>query len=698
MTKSIRDTAVDRLTEKQAKEELAALAEEIAAHDIAYHQKDSPEIDDAAYDALRTRNEAIERRFPQLLRSDSPAKSVGAAPARGFRKITHTVPMLSLGNAFTGEDVSDFIDGIRRFLKLEPDEAVEVTAEPKIDGVSFSARYEKGKLTVAATRGDGSVGEDITANLKTIKTLPQVIKGNVPDLIEVRGEVYMTKSDFKIMNETQEENGAKVFANPRNAAAGSLRQLNAAITAERPLQIFCYAYGALEGAGWETHWDFLMQLEQWKFPVNERTTQCKSVEEMLHAYRKLGEERATLPYDIDGIVYKVNRKDLQTRLGFVSRAPRWAIAHKYSAERAETILEKIEIQVGRTGVLTPVAHLTPVTVGGVVVSRATLHNEDEIARKDIRVGDAVRIQRAGDVIPQIVEVIAEKRPQNSAPYVFPSTCPVCDSLAIREEDEAARRCTGGLICPAQAVQRLKHFVSRDAFDIEGLGGKHIEAFFADGTITSPADIFTLADRDKKSLTPLRAREGWGPKSAENLFASINSRRTPSLERFIYALGIRQVGQATARLLAQAYGTYEAWRDAMLAAQDQDSDSYKDLINIEQIGSSVATDLIAFFAEAHNRDVLDALIQEITVEAADKPDIASSPIAGKIVVFTGTLETMSRSEAKAQAQSLGAKVAGSVSKKTDIVVAGPGAGSKLKEAQTHGVRIVTEAEYAALIGS
>ena len=697
MTNSIRDIAVGNLTEKQAKEELAALAGEIAAHDIAYHQKDAPNVSDAEYDALRVRNDAIEHRFPKLTRPDSPTKTIGAAPARGFRKITHTVPMLSLGNAFTGEDVSDFIDGIRRFLKLEPDEAVEVTAEPKIDGVSFSARYEKGKLTVAATRGDGTIGEDITANLKTIKALPQIIKSNAPALIEVRGEVYMTKNDFLAMNKAQEEKGAKIFANPRNAAAGSLRQLDPAITAERPLQVFCYAYGALEGAGWETHWDFLMQLEQWKFPVNERTTRCKTVEEMLHAYRKLGEERATLPYDIDGIVYKVNRKDLQTRLGFVSRAPRWAIAHKYSAERAETILEKIEIQVGRTGVLTPVAHLTPVTVGGVVVSRATLHNEDEIARKDIRVGDAVRIQRAGDVIPQVVEVIATKRPKNSVPYTFPSTCPVCGSHAIREDDEAARRCTGGLICPAQAVQRLKHFVSRDAFDIEGLGGKHIEAFFADGTFASPADIFTLSDRDKTSLTPLRAREGWGPKSAENLFASINNRRVISLERFIFALGIRQLGQATARLLAQAYGTYEAWRDAMIAAQDEDSDAYKDLINIEQIGSSVATDLMSFFAESHNREVLDALLEQVTIEASAKPDATSSPIAGKIIVFTGALETMSRSEAKAKAQSLGAKVAGSVSKKTDLVVAGPGAGSKLKDAQAHGVRVMTEAEYASLIG-
>jgi DNA ligase (NAD+) len=698
VTKSVRDISVDQLTDKQAKKELAALATEIAAHDAAYHTKDTPEISDAAYDELRKRNDGIEKRFPKLARADSPSKSVGAAPARGFGKITHTVPMLSLGNAFAEEDVSDFVDGLRRFLKLEAHENIEVTAEPKIDGVSFSARYEDGKLTLAATRGDGAVGEDITANIKTIKNLPQTIKGDAPTLIEVRGEVYMTKDDFLAMNEAQEEKGAKIFANPRNAAAGSLRQLDPNITAERPLNVFCYAYGALEGMDWEAHWDFLMQLERWGFPVNERTTRCATVDEMLNAYRKLGEERAGLPYDIDGIVYKVNRKDLQTRLGFVSRAPRWAIAHKYSAERAETVLESIEIQVGRTGVLTPVAHLEPVNVGGVIVSRATLHNEDEIARKDIREGDAVLIQRAGDVIPQVVEVISDKRPKGSTPYRFPQLCPICESLAVREGGEAARRCSGGLICAAQAVQRLRHFVSRDAFDIEGLGGKHIESFFADGTITNPADLFTLADRDKTSLTPLRAREGWGPKSAENLFASIDERRTISLERFIYALGIPQVGQATARLLGQSYGTYDAWRDAMIVAHDSESETYKDLINIEQIGSSVAADLGAFFAEKHNRDVLTALSAQISIEAAARLDTAASPIAGKTIVFTGTLESMSRGEAKAQAQALGAKVAGSVSKKTDIVVAGPGAGSKLKDAQIHGVRVMTEAEYARLVSA
>ena len=698
MTKSVREIAVDDLSEKQAKEELKSLAGEIAQHDISYHQNDAPEVTDAEYDQLRQRNDAIEKQFPKLIREDSPNRTVGAAPARGFKKVAHSVPMLSLGNAFTEEDVTDFVDGIRRFLKLQADEDIEFTAEPKIDGVSFSARYEDGKLTVAATRGDGTEGEDITANMKTVKGLPHTIEGKAPALIDIRGEVYMTKADFLAMNATQEKKGSKVFANPRNAAAGSLRQLDPNITAERPLKVFCYAYGVLEGMSWDTHWDFLMQLEDWGFPVNERTTLCASVEDMIKAYDKLGAERANLAYDIDGIVYKVNRKDLQERLGFVSRAPRWATAHKFSAERAETVLEKIEIQVGRTGALTPVAHLKPVTVGGVVVSRATLHNEDEIVRKDIREGDSVIIQRAGDVIPQVVEVVTSKRPKASKPYNFPGQCPVCGSLAIREEDEAVKRCTGGLICPAQAVQRLKHFVSREAFDIEGIGGKHIEAFFKDETIKSPADLFTLEQRDKSSLTPLRAREGWGSKSAENLFASINNRRTIALDRFIYALGIPQVGQATARLLAQSYGSYEAWRDAMVAAQDQESEAYKDLINIEQIGGSVAADLVGFFAEQHNLDVLSALTKEIKIQDAQKPDTSSSPVAGKTIVFTGTLETMSRGEAKAKAQSMGAKVAGSVSKKTDLVVAGPGAGSKLKDAQSLGIQVMTEDEYLAFIGA
>ncbi|MBD24329.1 MAG: DNA ligase (NAD(+)) LigA [Candidatus Marinimicrobia bacterium] len=694
----MRDIAVSQLTEKQAKEELAALSKEIAAHDIAYHQNDSPDINDAEYDYLRERNGELELLFPNLARTDSPNKRVGAAPARGFRKIVHAAPMLSLGNAFKDDDVKEFIRSIQRFLKLGFDENIEVTAEPKIDGVSFSARYENGKLTTAATRGDGTIGEDITANLKTINTLPQVIANNAPALIEVRGEVYMSKDDFQKMNESHERKGLKLFSNPRNAAAGSLRQLDPTVTAERPLQIFCYAYGALEGVEWKTHWDFLMQLEKWGFPVNDRTTRGNTIDEMLDAYRALGAERSTLPYDIDGIVYKINRKDFQDRLGLISRSPRWAVAHKYSAQQVETTIEKIEVQVGRTGVLTPVAHLTPVTVGGVVITRATLHNEDEIIRKDIRVGDSVKIQRAGDVIPQISETIAIKRQGNSVPYPFPSNCPVCGSLAVRKEGESARRCTGGLICPAQAVQRLKHFVSRDAFDIDGLGSKHIEAFFADNTISNPADIFTLEDRDRTFSTPMREREGWGSKSVENLFATINSRRSVTLERFIYALGIRQIGQSTARLLAQSYGTYENWCDAMVDAQNKESEAYQDLINIEAIGELVAADLIAFFTEEHNRNVLKTLSDQVIIISAVQSEILSSPISGKTIVFTGTFETMSRGEAKAQAQNLGAKVASSVSKKTDIVVTGPGAGSKLTKARDYGVKVMTEAQYIDFIKS
>ncbi len=688
-----RDIPVADLTEKQAKSELQALAKIIGEHDVAYHTQDAPTVSDAEYDALRKRNDAIEKRFPDLVRADSPSKRVGAAAGGGFKKVNHAVPMLSLGNAFADEDVADFVERIRRFLDLGEDEKVEMLVEPKIDGLSFSARYERGRLVVAATRGDGSIGEDITANIKTIKEIPDFIMGDVPKVIEIRGEVYMTKSDFQAMNERQAATGGKIFANPRNAAAGSLRQLDSKITALRPLKAFTYAWGAVEGAiTWKTQWEFVQLLKSWGFPVNPRAFVRDSVAGMLKEYEKLGSDRAGLPYDIDGIVYKVNRLDWQKRLGFVSRAPRWAIAHKFSAEQAETQLENIEIQVGRTGALTPVAHLTPVNVGGVMVSRATLHNEDEIARKDIRVGDTVIIQRAGDVIPQVVEVKLDQRPKTSKAFAFPRKCPVCGSLAVREEDQAVTRCTGGLVCPAQAVERLRHFVSREAFDIEGLGEKNIEAFFADDIVRSPADLFKLK-RDK-----LAGREGWGDKSIDNLLAAIERRRTISLERFIYALGIPQVGQATARLLAHHYGSLAAWEQGMTAARDEESDAFRELTSIEQIGPAVATDLIGFFAEKHNRDVLAALRKAgVTAEDFVRPDTSNSPIAGKTVVFTGTLEKMGRTEAKAQALALGAKVAGSVSKKTDYVVAGPGAGSKLKEAETLGVKVLTEDEYLELIG-
>ena len=695
MSAAKRDVPVEELTEKQAASELKVLATKIAFHDAAYYQDDAPTVSDAAYDSLRQRNDAIEKRFPKLKRSDSPSQKVGAAPTTGFRKVRHGVPMLSLGNAFTDEDVVDFIDRIRRFLDLDGDEAIEMTAEPKIDGLSFSARYDNGRLTVAATRGDGTEGEDITANIRTIMGFPDFCMGEVPKVIEIRGEVYMTKADFAALNAAQDAKGAKVFANPRNAAAGSLRQLDPGITAARPLKAFTYGWGEVQGMDWKTQWEFLQTLKRWGFPVNQRTKVCTSVEQMLREYHKLGDDRAALPYDIDGMVYKVNRTDLQRRLGFVSRAPRWATAHKFSAEQAETLVENIEIQVGRTGTLTPVARLKPVNVGGVLVSNATLHNADEIARKDIRIGDTVIIQRAGDVIPQVVEVVVAKRPKHSKAYHFPEKCPTCGSAAVREEGEVARRCTGGLICPAQAVERLKHFASRNAFDIEGLGEKNIEAFYADELIAGPADLFSLERRGGREKLGLR--EGWAEKSIDNLFQAINQRRVVSLERFIYALGIRQVGQATARLLAQAYGSFEAWRKAMRAAKDKEAEAHKDLTNIEQIGESVADDLVAFFAEPHNREVVDALAKELTIEDFTPPDTAASPIAGKTVVFTGNLETMSRGEAKARAQSLGAKVAGSVSKKTDLVVAGPGAGSKLKDAEALGVRVVSEEEYLKLIG-
>ncbi|MDG2244151.1 MAG: NAD-dependent DNA ligase LigA [Rhodospirillaceae bacterium] len=694
---------IDKLTEAQATAELARLAAEMAEQDKRYHQDDAPVLSDAEYDALKARNTAIEARFPPLVRDDSPSRKVGAAPASGFTKVQHSVPMLSLGNVFDESDVADFFARIRRFLGLDDYEAVEVIAEPKIDGLGFSARYEDGRFIVGATRGDGQVGEDITVNLKTIQDMPDLLmgpSGDVPKVIEVRGEVFMTKPNFRALNTAQEEKGAKVFANPRNAAAGSLRQLNPEITKSRPLTLFAYTWGEAEPLDWDSQQAYVDRLKTWGFSTNPLTQLCTSVEDVLEAYAEISAQRASLPYDIDGVVYKVNRLDWQQRLGFVSRAPRWATAHKFPAEQAQTVLEKIDIQVGRTGSLTPVARLMPVNVGGVLVSNATLHNEDEIERKDIREGDTIIIQRAGDVIPQVVQSLTNKRLKNSKAYTYPSMCPICGSLAVREEGEAVRRCTGGLICPAQAVERLKHFVSRNTFDIEGLGAKNIEAFFEDGTIKNPVDIFTLEKRDAEpdNLTPLRNREGWGKASADNLFSAINEKRKIGLDRFLFALGIRQIGQATARLLAQAYGSLSDLRNALTAAQDRESDAYADLLNIESIGAAVAENLLCFFAEKHNEEVLDGLSQELTIEDFDARDTGSSPIAGKTVVFTGTLETMSRNEAKAGAQALGAKVAGSVSAKTDLIVAGPGAGSKLKKAEDYGVEVKTEQEYLTLIGN
>ena len=692
---------VDDLTREQAELELARLAVEIAGHDQRYYQDDAPTVSDAEYDQLRLRNAAIETRFPDLVREDSPSGRVGAAPAEKFDKVTHAVPMLSLGNAFNDDDVREFCDRIRRFLGLEAEERVDVTAEPKIDGLSASLRYEGGRLVLGATRGDGQVGENVTANLRTVQDIPDMLAGEGwPDVVEVRGEVYMSHADFAELNVRQEADGKPPFANPRNSAAGSLRQLDSNITAQRPLRFFAYAWGEMSAEPFETQADAIAGLGGWGFSTNPLFKRCADVDEMLAVYRDIEEQRASLGYDIDGVVYKVDRLDWQKRLGFRSRAPRWAIAHKFPAEKATTVLKGIDIQVGRTGQLTPVARLEPVTVGGVVVSNTTLHNEDEIARKDIRIGDTVIVQRAGDVIPQVVGPVLEKRPKDAEPFVFPDICPACGSQAVRElnpktgKHDAARRCTGGLICPAQRVERLKHFVSRTAFDIEGLGAKQVEAFYEDGLVAQPADIFTLAARDERSLKKLKDREGWGETSVANLFAAIDERRTVGLDRFIFALGIRHVGETTGRLLARTYGTIDAFVEAMEKAGDTESDAYKELVAVDGIGDVVAEAVAQFFAEAHNRDVLSALLEEVSPSPLEQAD-TSSEVAGKTVVFTGTLERMTRSEAKARAEGLGAKVSGSVSAKTDFLVAGPGAGSKLKKAEELGVTVLTEDDWLAM---
>jgi DNA ligase (NAD+) len=711
---AVTEMPVERLSLEEAPAELERLAKEIAHHDRLYHGEDAPEISDADYDALVRRNRAIEARFPELIRADSPSRRVGAAPAAGFKKVKHLRPMLSLENAFSDEDVRDFFAGVRNFIKeLRDDPAIpiEVTAEPKIDGLSISLLYEKGRFVRGATRGDGAEGEDVTANLRTIKSLPPRLKGDAPETMEVRGEIYMERAEFLKMNEERAAEGEPLFANPRNFAAGSLRQLDVDITARRPLQLFCYALGEVSEKVAPTHWEFLARLKRWGFAVNPESQLCSSLEEALAFHHRIGGSRATLAYDIDGVVYKINRIDWQQRLGMVSRAPRWALAHKFPAEQAVTVLNSIEISVGRTGVLTPWANLAPVNVGGVVVQRATLHNEDEVARKDFRDGDTVVIQRAGDVIPQVVSVVSEKRPKGANPFsmaakLTPSgkkdpVCPACGSLAIREEGQAHWRCTGGLVCPAQGVERLIHFCSRLAFDIEGLGEKNILFFWEIELIRTPADIFKLQVKDEKAEAKLAERDGWGEVSSRKLFEAIDRRRTIALDRLIYALGIRQVGEATAKLLARHYGTFEAWREAMLAAmQDEESDAYRELTNISQIGPSVAGDIIAFFREEHNRDALDDLVEqldEITPIAA-AASASSSPIAGKTVVFTGTLEKMTRQEAKSRAEALGAKVAGSVSSKTDFVVIGADAGSKAKKAAELGVKTLSEDEWLALIQS
>ncbi|MDB5492586.1 MAG: ligA [Micavibrio sp.] len=681
-----------------AKKRYADLVKEISQHDVLYHQKDKPKISDADYDALRRELEALEAEHPEFVRADSPSQKVGAAVASGFKKATHNVPMLSLSNAFADEDVTDFFDRVRRFLNLGEAEEVAVVAEPKIDGLSCSLRYEDGRLVRAATRGDGATGEDITANVLTIADVPQILKGRPPAVLEVRGEVYMRRDEFRAMNERQEAAGKPAFANPRNAAAGSVRQLDSAVTAERPLHFFGYALGEFSENFAESQSDIRKKLKSFGFIAAEPSTVCKSAEEVLAYYRAIGVQRPDLDYDIDGVVYKIDRLDWQERLGFVSRAPRWAIAHKFPAQQAVTILNDILVQVGRTGTLTPVAELEPITVGGVVVSRATLHNQDEIERKDVRVGDHVVIQRAGDVIPQIVSVVMEKRKPGARKFNMPETCPVCGSHAVREEGEVALRCTGGLICGAQAVERLKHFVSRNAFDIEGLGDKIITEFWNEGLIKTPGDIFRLEEKDRQSIAQLKNREGWGDLSVANLYKSIESRRVIGLERFIYALGIRQVGEATAKKLAANYGTFENWMAMMQTAlQEPEGEAYTDLLSIEDIGPSVAGDVLAFFEEKHNLDVLQDLGRELTINPYVLPKAGNTPVAGKTVVFTGTLAQMTRGEAKARAETLGAKVAGSVSKKTDYVVAGEDAGSKLKDARALGVTVLSEQEWLDLIG-
>ena len=689
---------VEKLTLAEAKRELRRLAEEIAAHDRRYYQEDAPSISDAAYDNLRRRNAAIEARYPELIRPDSPSLRVGAKPSDKFAKVAHRVPMLSLDNAFDDGDVIDFSNRVRRFIGLKPQDSLDFVAEPKIDGLSASLRYEKGVFVQGATRGDGIEGEDVSANLRTLRDVPLRLQGKAPEVLEVRGEVYMRHTDFAALNERQAQEGKPLFANPRNSAAGSLRQLDPQVTARRPLHFFAYSWGETGKLPADTQSGMLAAFKSFGFRVNPLTRCCRTTEEMIAFYRDIETKRATLGYDIDGVVYKVDRLDLQERLGFVSRSPRWAIAHKFAAEQAETVLLDIDIQVGRTGTLTPVAKLKPVTVGGVVVQNATLHNEDEIARKDVRIGDTVVVQRAGDVIPQIVRVIPERRPRGVKPYTFPDKCPVCHSHAVREVDEktgvpeAARRCTGGLICAAQAVERLKHFVSRNCFDIEGLGEKHISAFYDDGLIREPADIFRLEKRYGAGERAIANREGWGEQSASKLFEAVNRRRRISLDRFINALGIRHVGETTARLLARNFHTLAGFLSAM-----EGENGLAELDEIGGIGETVAEAVHDFFAEPHNRNAVSHLLPELNVEPVAAPKTAHSAVAGKTVVFTGTLEKMTRPEAKSRAEALGAKVAGSVSKKTELVVAGPGAGSKLAEAEKLGVRIIDEDAWLKLIG-
>ncbi len=687
---------VSDLTREEAAAELQRIAAEMARADIAYYQNDAPYLSDAEYDALKLRNANIERLFPDLIRPDSPSKRIGAPLQSAFGKVAHRFPMLSLADVFSIEEVEDFIASVRRFLNIDGD--IAFMCEPKIDGLSFTARYENGLFIQGATRGDGQEGEDITENLRTIGQLPLQLE-DAPQILEVRGEVYMAKADFFALNQKNESEGKKIFANPRNAAAGSLRQLDPEITRRRKLSLFAYTWGEASERVWESQADFFHHLEKWGFPVNPNNRLCRNVAEIESFFANLMEIRASLPYDIDGVVYKVNDIALQERLGFLTRTPRWAVAHKFPAEQAFTRIRNIRIQVGRTGALTPVADLEPVNVGGVMVSHATLHNEDEIKRKDIRIGDTVIIQRAGDVIPQVVGVLTDKRPPESQQFIFPHICPQCGAHAIREEDEAVRRCTGGLTCPAQAIERLRHFVSRDAFDIEGLGGKIIEDFYKEKIILSPVDIFTLEERNQSNGEDLfernrglelEKREGWGKKSVENLFAAVNKRRIISLPRFIYALGIRQVGSATSRLIAQNFESWQHFEEQMVAGETEK------LLAIDGIGESMAHDIVEFFKEEHNLQTIRDLRRQIQIEDFRDQVNYNSPLAGKTVVFTGTLEKLTRSEAKTKALAMGAKVSGSVSKNTDYVVIGADPGSKAKTAADLSITLLSEDEFLSLL--
>ncbi|MBB4002296.1 NAD-dependent DNA ligase LigA [Aurantimonas endophytica] len=698
------DTPVEELTETDAAAELERLAGEIAAHDRRYYADDAPTVSDAEYDALRRRNSAIEARFPGLIREDSPSARVGTEVSDKFGKIRHSIPMLSLDNAFSDEDVADFAKRVRRFLKLDEAAPLGITAEPKIDGLSLSLRYEQGELVSAATRGDGTTGEDVTRNARTVADIPNRLKGSVPDIFEVRGEVYMSHAGFAALNASQAEEGKPIYANPRNAAAGSLRQLDAGITRRRKLNFFAYAWGEASEVPGETQMDVVAAMKAMGFKTLDLMKRFETIEGLIAHYHQIEEGRAGLGYDIDGVVYKVDDLALQKRLGFVSRSPRWAIAHKFPAEQATTVLRDIEIQVGRTGALTPVAKLDPVTVGGVVVQNATLHNAEEIERLDVRVGDTVQIQRAGDVIPQVLGIVAEKRPAGTEPFAFPETCP-CElkTPVVREEtasgaQSVVRRCTGEFACPFQRREHLKLFVSRKAFDIDGLGEKQIDLFYDDPDfrVRTPADIFKMRGRDAASLKKLKDKEGFGEVSARNLFDAIEARRTIALDRLIFSLGIRHVGEATAKTLARAYGSFEAFHEAALKVAEGDAEAAAEMDALEDIGGAVITAVARFFSEEHNRHLVDELVRELTIETVAKP-AATSPVSGQTIVFTGSLERMTRDEAKAMAEALGAKVAGSVSKKTDLVVAGPGAGSKLKKAAEFEIEVIDEDAWFVRIG-